>query len=157
MTCGSSSGRTCEVCRVYVQGEGPPRCEMHVDVPDLLECTDWHSRKPFTVTKEHESLPFGGYPDGRLLRCALCGRFLWEGDTARWIFTNTKGSKVPGNPFVCGACDGPDVITRLEKHVVEAKRYWWANRYEEPRPRPKRKHERAEVDGKDPDTRDSDG
>lgn len=41
--------------------------------------------------------------------CKLCGHNFEVGDTARWIYANSKESPVRcGNFFVCGKCDGDD-------------------------------------------------
>lgn len=40
-TYGTIPGRTCEICFVYIQGEGPPRCEMHLQ--DKAEHEAWEN------------------------------------------------------------------------------------------------------------------
>lgn len=84
-------------------------------------------QQPFKITAETLKQPWCGYPDGRCLRCRLCGHFFVVGDIARMIFTNgSKFIRHPGNPFVCVVCDGPDVGERLTQQWEEAhRRFWW--------------------------------
>jgi len=98
----------------------------------IIGSKNFTNRQPFRVTEDDETKNWSGYCDGRRFRCALCGEHLKEGMTARWVYTNFKGSGVSGNPFVCGDCDEGDleVIGRLRelKKEFNDKRFWWFRR-----------------------------
>lgn len=89
-------------------------------------------QKPFVVTEQQVTAPWGGHRDGRNFRCAWCGHHFKIGDVARWVFTNdgqpdTKG--LSGNPFICSSCDGPreQILARLQqlREEVDSEKYWW--------------------------------
>lgn len=85
-------------------------------------------QKPHVVTKEHLASKWGGYPAKTYFRCRMCGHRFVEGDVFRWVYTNgLTGGRYGGNPIVCAACDGPDVIERWMKLCDEAYsgRFWW--------------------------------
>lgn len=87
---------------------------------------DW-MKGPFIVTDKHCKASWGGVPNGKLFRCAICGHKFTPGDDALWVYTNYPGSKIPGNPFVCIVCADTKekAIEILLKMREEAKCYWW--------------------------------
>lgn len=91
---------------------------------------DWINGKTFTVTEAMMSQPWSGFRDGRTFRCHMCGEFFKPGMDARFVWCNgVKEAREAGvhcgNVMVCGACDGPDIYTRLAEHEqLGKKRYW---------------------------------
>ena len=77
----------------------------------------WTNGKPFVLTAEQIRLRWGGYRRGKLI-CRLCGHVFTAGDTARFIYGNTKREGAPqpqaGNFFTCEKCDGEDVLVRAD-------------------------------------------
>ena len=60
--------------------------------------------------------------------CTLCGKIFKAGDTKRWVYANDSGVGC-GNFFVCGNCDGEDVLERgiadFKKMQEAVKRWQW--------------------------------
>ena len=78
--------------------------------------------KSWIVTKEDLSATWGR---GGALRCCMCGYVFLPGDAARWQYTNNVAG-AEGNPIVCEACDGPDVVERWKQmHELARTKFWW--------------------------------
>lgn len=105
------SKRRAEEARRLREGEGSER----------VSFTDG---KPFVVTQEMLSMPWGGFRDGRKLRCLLCGAFFMVGTSARWVYANGGGPYRHGNFYVCLPCDGPDVLDRAAELAERAWAFW---------------------------------
>ena len=94
------------------------------------------SEKPFVVSEGHVNVRWGGYPTTSpqsRFRCFLCGHAFTIGDTARVVLCSMPPGRsiglACGNQFVCGACDGEDVLHRIKAHEDEGrKRFWWMGR-----------------------------
>ena len=88
--------------------------------------------KPFIVSAEDyitakdEVAVWSGCPSGGWFRCAMCGHRFVEGDGARWLYMNDIVG-YSGNPLICSACDGDDVLDRWKAKIDEARsdKWWW--------------------------------
>ena len=81
--------------------------------------------KPWTVTEKDLTIRWSCGKPGERFRCYICGHKFIVGDVVRWQYTNdTPGAA--GNPLVCAACDGPDVIEKWKECVrIASHRFWW--------------------------------
>lgn len=96
---------------------------------DETERDSFTNGKPRIATAEDLKRPWGGVRDGSRFRCYLCGHRFAVGDVYRWQYTNSVPG-TSGNPFVCEACDGPDVVARWKAMHDEWERdsggkWWW--------------------------------
>ena len=85
--------------------------------------------KPFVATTEDCQRAWSGGKHGIYFRCYLCGHKFKPGDIVRWQYTNNiKGAG--GNPMVCRACDGQDVIRRWKELHDDwnSDKFWWFRR-----------------------------
>lgn len=89
-----------------------------------MSANSFTNGKPHVATAEDLKRPWGGKRDGSRFRCYLCGHRFKAGDTYRWQFTNDV-SGAGGNPLVCKACDGPDVIEHWKAMHAESREKWW--------------------------------
>lgn len=93
--------------------------------------SNFTNMRPFVVTADDAHARWASQSPDVSFRCAWCGHRLQEGDTARWVYTNTEPKHKPirGNPFICGSCDGPDAIERLLTMAARVKQVkaecWW--------------------------------
>ncbi len=87
-----------------------------------LGTKDFIKGKPFRVTDDDLEKRWGSP-----FRCQLCGHWFKAGDEGRWVYANFKDSPFKGGDFfVCGGCDGEDVLERAGKIREESKRtHWW--------------------------------
>lgn len=83
-------------------------------------------QKPFTVIQEDMERNWCGRWL-EVFRCYLCGHKFKLGDTVRWVFTNFISGLPPGNPFVCGDCNGDNVLEKMKSRHANAKsgKYWY--------------------------------
>lgn len=83
-------------------------------------------QKPRIATQEDIDAPWSGVRGN--FACYMCGYRFKIGDYWRWVFTNNIIGAW-GNPTVCEACDGEDVIERWTAMWIEwqeiVKRFWW--------------------------------
>jgi len=84
-------------------------------------------QKPRLVTEKMCPGNWGGYKDGRMFRCNMCGHYFKVGDTFRWVMATSRGVT---NMMVCEECDGPDILDRWVERIKEYKdskdKFWWA-------------------------------
>jgi hypothetical protein len=78
-------------------------------------------QKPRVVTEKELKARWGGYSDGRMFRCYLCGHRFQLGDVWRWVYSPRKWH----NFMVCEKCDGDDVLERWWKHMDDARTKYW--------------------------------
>ena len=102
-----------------------------------MPVSNFTNMQPFVVTADDAATRWSGMSPKFSFRCAWCGHQLQEGDTARWVYTNTEAEHQPirGNPFICGTCDGPDAIERLLAMAEKVRQVkadcWWFFRYDD--------------------------
>jgi hypothetical protein len=74
--------------------------------------------KPFVLSQRTVD-GFKNVRKERDLACEMCGKEFIVGDDMRWVLANSY-SPSTGNFFVCATCDGPDLILRHFRWMLEA-------------------------------------
>jgi hypothetical protein len=82
--------------------------------------------KPRVATEAECKAKWSGRGPGTNFRCCLCGYKFKVGDVWRFQYTNST-KDAGGNPLVCQACDGPDLIERWRAkwQAYNSDANWW--------------------------------
>jgi hypothetical protein len=85
--------------------------------------------KPWIATEKDTQTRWSCAKPGENFRCGMCGHKFVVGDRVRWQYTNDIPN-AGGNPMICEACDGPDIVERWIAKcaewsaIIDAPKWW---------------------------------